>query len=208
KIADDYYDFYWNYLNKIEVTDELPDEMMIPGLLSKKENSELKSDFIEVYDLVLNYSSLAKKKIKSLMKKFPDNPAICFLELTVLRLNNSSMYQSKVEEYVQKFPNYSLIKLLDEIKNCVISQSVKENIAIENIIETYFPNRKSLHRTEIFHVFLLMLIYSTRTKNIELLDALDFLMEEFNLKEQELELLEYFVTMGKFEFILSQLQKE
>ena len=46
-----------------------------------------------------------------LIKKFADNPAICFLELTYLRLKNSSAYQSKIEQYTDKFPEYALIKI-------------------------------------------------------------------------------------------------
>ena len=146
--------------------------------------------------------------MKSLIKNHPENPAICFLQLTYLRLNKAKEYKKELNKSIKKFPDYPLIRLLNQINNYVDKTEISNGLTIETIIENYFPDRTTLHRIEIFHVFMFMFVYATKTKNIELLDALDFLMEESFLKDQELEILEYFVTMGKFEFILSKLENE
>jgi len=201
--ADAIYDTYWEILENIEITDEIPDEMIASNQLSLIENPELKLQFSDLYNSMLDYSPKAKTEFKSLLKSYPDNPAIRFLELIILRMDSSRKYPAKVEEYARKYPHYPLIKLLVEIKNIVINDAFDNNLSIETILENFFPNRKSLHRIEVFHILLLLLTYSTRTKNLELTDALDLLLEEFNILEQEIEILGYFVTMGKFEFILS-----
>lgn len=206
--ADEIYDLYFDKLDFFEITNELSDEIIPSKNLLPEESTKLKSQFAELYDLIINDSALAEKKLKPLVKKFTDNPAICFLELTYLRLHDFEKYKSKQKEYSKKFPDYALLRLLNQINNYVEKTLVSNGLSIDGIIDTYFPDRKVLHRIEIFHVFLFMFVYATKTKNIELLDALDFLMEESYLQEQEIDLLEYFVTMGKFEFILSLLKKE
>jgi hypothetical protein len=158
--------------------------------------------------LIINDVKEADKLLRALVKKHPENPAVCFLQLSHLRLNKSKKYKSELEASIKKFPDYALIRLLHQINNYVEKTEVSNGLSVETIIETYFPKRITLHRIEMFHVFMFMFVYATKTRNIELLDALDFLMEESFLKDQELELLEYFVTMGKFEFILSKLGKE
>ena len=206
--ADAIYDTYWEILENIEITDEIPDEMIASNQLSLIENPELKLQFSDLYNLMLDYSPKAKTELKSLLKSYPDNPAIRFLELSILRMESSRKYPTKVDEYARKYPHYPLIKLLVEIKNIVINDAFDNNLSIETILENFFPNRKSLHRIEIYHILLLLLTYSSRTKNLELTDALDLLLEEFNLLAREIEILGYFVTMGKFEFILSLLPDE
>lgn len=205
--ADEIYDLYFDKLDNYEITDEFSEEIVPNDSLSVKEADKLKVQFSELYDLIINDSHNVEKKLKPLINKYPNNPAICFLELTYLRLNESKEYNSILKEYTKKFPDYALIKLLNQINSYVTKTSLSNGITIESIIETYFPNRKVLNRIEVFHIFIFMFVFATKTKNIELLDALDFLMEETYLQEQELELLEYFVTMGKFEYILSKLEK-
>lgn len=206
--ADEIYDFYFDKLENFDIRDELSDEIMPTQNLPIEEANQLKAQFSELYDSIINDSTDALTELNPLIKKYPNNPAICFLQLTHLRLNESKDYNSKLEECVKQFPDYSLIRLLNQINNYVTKTAVSNGLSIESIIETYFPNRKVLNRIEIFHVFTFMFVFATKTKNIELLDALDFLMEESFLQEQEIELLEYFVTMGKFEFILSKLGKK
>ncbi len=206
--ADEIYDLYIDKLDNFEVTDIITNDIFPTEGNKPEDEKALKSKFQRLYDLIIYDSSEAEKELKKFIKKHPDNPGICFLQLTHLRLTNSIDYKSLLTEYINKFPNYPLIKLLNQISNYVEKTELSNGVTIESIIETYFPGRKSLHRIEIFHVFMFMFVYATKTKNIELLDALDFLMEESYLSDQELDLLSYFVTMGKFEFILSKLEKE
>ena len=208
KKADEIYDTFWEILENIEITNEIPNEVIASDQLSLIENPELKLQFSDLYNSILYYSPKAKTELKLLLKSYPDNPAIRFLELSILRMDGSRKYPTKVDEYARKYPHYPLIKLLVEIKNIVINDGFDNNLSIETIIENFFPNRKSLHRIEVFHILLLLLTYSSRTKNLELTDTLDLLLEEFNLLEREIEILGYFVTMGKFEFILSLLPDE
>lgn len=206
--ADEIYDLYFDKLENFDITDDLSEEIIPTQNLTIEEANQLKTQFSVLYNLIINDSPDVLKELTPLIKKFPKNPAICFLQLTQLRINESKDYNSKLEEYVKQFPDYSLIRLLNQTNNYVTKTAVSNGLSIESIIETYFPNRKILNRIEIFHVFTFMFVFATKTKNIELLDALDFLMEETFLQDQELELLEYFVTMGKFEYILAKLKTE
>lgn len=206
--ADEIYDRYIDKLDIYDVTDTISEEMLPGTNLAEDDALKLKPRFLELYESIISDTGTIKNEVNDLVQKYPDNPGICFLQLTHLRLNDTKKYKIHLNTCIKQFPNYPLIKLLNQINNYVEKTEISNGLSIDSIIETYFPGRKDLHRIEIFHVFMFMFVYATKTKNIELLDALDFLMEESYLSDQELDLLEYFVTMGKFEFILSKLGKE
>jgi hypothetical protein len=93
--------------------------------------------------------------------------------------------------------------LLTQINYLEVDGYTGQNFPFENIIESFFPGRKKLHSIEIFHLFVFLFFRARKLNNIEQLDVLDYLIEEVDFLESEIEMFTYLITTGKFAFILS-----
>jgi hypothetical protein len=201
--ADKLYDSFIDNLEDIEIVKEIPHTMLGIDINSEINAEEFRSQFSEIYELLFTDLKQADKKIKIFQKRIPGNPAVCFVELLLLSNKQSFRYKSRLKKYSNKFPNYPLIKLLTQINYLEVDGYTGQNFPFENIIESFFPGRKKLHSIEIFHLFVFLFFRARKLNNIEQLDVLDYLIEEVDFLESEIEMFTYLITTGKFAFILS-----
>jgi hypothetical protein len=204
--ADEYYENFRTKLDEFEVADKTPDEMFLDCAIPLEQLEAFKTDFEEVEKLISEGKKDARRKLKVFGKAYPENAAFQYLELFLLHTNESRKLGSVMEKAIQLYPNFPLINLFSKIHGFKNESDnydiiVKPEVDLENILEKVFPNRKILYVSEVFYVVLYLVVQVAQTTNMEQLEALDNLIDEVNLHEEDVELLYGFIKMAKMTFI-------
>ncbi|MFV0266986.1 MAG: plasmid pRiA4b ORF-3 family protein [Draconibacterium sp.] len=187
---------------KYEVYDEINNDFIFGSYSPCSNISGLKTELDGLYEQLYIDTKKAAKKTKSLQKKYPKTPYLHFLELVALRTDNFPKYETTLPDYAKQFPAYSLIRILNDISLLNSEKSFHPDFSFKKAINHYFPKRKKIHRLEIYHLILLLLFRAMTNQEIDEMDAIDYLSEEFEFNEGDTAVLSEFITMAKFISIL------
>lgn len=203
--SDDLYNVFLEELARFEISDEITDEFLFGSYPPAFDPSEIRMAFPRLYGQLHMNTKKTAKEVAKLQKKYPKTPALCFLELNVLRGNDLSAYRKKLSAYAELFPEYSPIKILNQIGELNPEHFHDFSFSFEKAIEYFFGGRKQVNRIEMFNLFMLLLFRAMASNHIEEIDAIDFLIEEFDFSDDDIELLDNFISMAKLDFILWKL---
>lgn len=191
-------------INNLEISENPSDELLGAAFLKDGLNREEWAEtFQELFYEILENPKTAKKKIKSLQKQMPENPAVVFLELNWLQASDSQKFQSQLLIYHKQFPDYPLIKIFWEIHLQLSGEQKNAAKLFENGPATFFSNIETWHEIEAFH-FLLMLAFSAISEmEHSLIMVVDWLIEELELSELDYEVIAQLLFMKRIQFIMN-----
>ncbi|MDO9614586.1 MAG: hypothetical protein Q7J86_08670, partial [Bacteroidota bacterium] len=150
-----FYDEFLKELN-IEVDeDEIPDQLLgiRPG--DQPISEELKDRFISTYQLINENPELGEDELKLIQKEIIGVPGVYFLELLLLQMNDPSKYPQKIKEYARIYPQYPLIQILWATEQVITEKKHKKIPGYPFKLETFFPNRETIHPIEQFYTLML-----------------------------------------------------
>lgn len=207
-----YYDDFMSGFDKIKVVKEIPSEMFKDCGVASEQLEELKSDFFEVEQLIDEGERNARKQFKIVAKKYPENAAICFLNLFLLYTQESKEFNQSIEESIKAYPFFPLINLfskIHEISKNFRNSAVLANPEIDfnNVFAKVFPDRKVLYHSEVFYLMQYLILNTSETLNMEHIEALDDILYNIDLNQEDVLLLAGFLKMAKMTFILGLLER-
>lgn len=206
KVDDLFYDFL-DESNKYVINDEITDEFLFGCYLPEFDPSEIRREFLILYNQIFDDSKEAETKIRKLQKKYPKIPSLCFLEIVMLSANNSKKYEKTLSDYAEIFPEYPLINIHKLISMINSNGSPLESLIFGKAIGHFFGGRQSINNIEIFNLLMLLIFSATASGSLEELDAIDFLTEEFDFCEEDADVLDELITITKLNFISSLIKK-
>ena len=190
-------------LLQYEITDEYSDEMLGIEPDSNINREKWEKQFSEIYDLTTDKPKSAGKKIKKLQKKMPENPALAFLDLMAEQTQKSSKYEEKLNKYHIQFPHYPLIKLLKTPYDLLYDKNANPIDFFKRDPGDYFAKRKSMNHIELFQYLFVLILIASAEKNITLLIAVDMIMDEFEIPEEDNFVLAEMNSLAKINYLLS-----
>lgn len=199
-------------LEGIEVVTTSPDEMFENCGIPHEQLEVFKSDFDEIEELISEGQKEAGKKLKAHKKKYSDNAASQYLELFLLHTKESKKIGAFIEKSVELYPNFPLINLfwkIESLKKEVDNTEIVSNpeIEVSNALEKVFPNRKIFYVSEMFYLLLFLIMETSQTMNMEQIEALDNVIDEVGLCEEDIDLLAGFIKMAKMTFVVGLIDR-
>lgn len=191
-------------INNLEITEAPSDKLLGTEYFKPEYNrEEWAKTFEEIIYMSLEKPKIAKKKIKSLQKEMPGNPAVAFLKLNWLQNTESKKYESQLMAYREQFPNYPLINILWAIHLQLSGKQKNAAKVFENGPTTFFQNQKHWHGIEVFHYLLLLTFCSVSEIDLSLVMVVDWLIEEIELTELDYEIISQLLFVSRTQFIMS-----
>ncbi len=188
---------------KFEITEEVTDEFLFGTAGCVIDSTEIKIEFLQIYEQIFDDTKAAQKRIEKLQKKYPKTPALFFLELIAYRTKNSSKYEKRLPSYAAQFPEYSLLKILKQISMLDTDYEYSENFSFKESIEHFFKGRNHIQKIEMFNLFMYLIFRATVSGNLEEAEAIVLLSEDLGLNEEDLDVLNDFERLIKMNFILA-----
>lgn len=210
--VDDYYENFENELDRFEIVEKVPDEMLKGCGIPPEQLDEFKTDFDEVEQLISDGERNAANRLKKLNKLYRENAALQYLEMFLLQTKESKKLGSFVEKSIKIYPHFPLIYLFSRIhdfNNTADNNNVvtTPEVDIDNIIEKLFSNRKILYRAEIFYMIFFLIIQTAETLNMEQMEALDELIYDLDLFNEDVEILKEVIKMAKMTFVVGLIER-
>lgn len=192
----------------IEVDEnEIPDELLGISPGGEMISEELKSKFVEIYNLIEEDIKLAKKEFKAFEKEAKGLPATYFLNLRMLNLESSNKYIKRLEEYALNFPNYPLIQLLWTNHQIITHENVHEIQRNPLSLKNFFPDRERLHPIELYYILLLHAFILKIDPDINKMEAFSSVLEDLDLPDDEIDRLDLIVFILKINHLKNLLQQ-
>jgi hypothetical protein len=207
-IESNYYDELLDELSVEILIDEEPNEFfgLSPedGIISE----EVKDLFFEVLTAVDDGKpKKARKKLELLNKLSNGIPAVFYAELEILKSEKSKEYLVKRQKYALKYPSYSMIRLL-ELSDLLISDKKFDQSVMESYqFDTIFHGRKTLHRLEFLQYMTSFSFLVAVNKDLNKLEALHEVLDEFDLPEEDLNLIEKTIALLKVSLLVGYFEK-
>lgn len=210
KVEENYVRFMTRF-DKIEIDEEVPIEMFKDCGIASEQLDELRSDFFEVEKLIGEEQKHARKRLKIVDKKYAENAATRYLKLFLLYTQDLKEFDLLLEESVRLYPYFSLINLQWKVHqlNKDIDDSdvlVEPEIDLVNVLDKVFPQRKILYVSEVYQFIFYLILHSSQTLNVEHIEALDDIIDEVNLNQEDVEFLGGFIKMAKITFIIALIE--
>lgn len=187
---------------------ELPDEVLGVSHGSLVNPMEIKDLFIDIYD---SYGADHKndwKKWKKFRKLSKDIPAVFLLELLILRSENPRKYFVKLKKYNLIYPDYYMIRLLWLTYLVSSELPSDDNSAIKIKAESFFKNRKSIHRIELSFYLMYLLFALAVENNTSGISALTMLSEEYDsLSDKDLIVVVNTISIIKMKIVIDHFKK-
>jgi hypothetical protein len=188
---------------KVEITDEIPDEML--GI----ENQNL-PNCEKIKDIFIKGYKQDRKKLKKAISKLRDEAGeiagVDILELLYLEPKGQKPFLEKLEQSYSDFPDNPMIKTSYLIEKLV--ENKQSNITkLENLeIQDIFGNRKIINRAE-WYFYLLLLLFNLRAENdpSKLFSFIN-IMNKQDLYEEDLNDLRHIAMMIQFDSTLKNLR--
>ena len=192
----------------IEVDEnEIPDELLGISPGGEMDSEELKSKFVEIYNLIEEDIKLARKEFKAFEKEAKGLPATYFLNLRMLNLGGSEKYIKRLEEYALNFPNYPLIQLLWTNHQIITLENVHEIQKNSLSLKNFFPDRERLHPIELHYILVLYAFMLKIDPDINKMEAFSSVLEHLDLPDDEIERLDLIVFIIKINHLKNLLQQ-
>lgn len=200
-------DSFLHLLDNIEITEELPDEMLGINNTTEKGVNELRSEFINIIDWIELDKKKAKRKIERLKKWLPLNAAVQFLELEYLTSDNIENVIPKIDSCANDFPNNLLIKL-KKFEFEIFNNDVKvEATLLADSLLLLIENRKVISQFEISKLLLLLVLNAVKFNDIVQIEALYVIIDEVDIDELQFEMINSFIHMSRIEYLISTISE-
>lgn len=185
----DYNDYsiqFENFFDYIDITDEIPDAM----LLNRHKQMSLEVDqikkFVEEIDqqFFMEDQEIPLEEINQFIEQFPDYPVLYYYK--VLFENHQKQETNPYSVYNEMFPNSPLLKLANEKLNPDIKF---RNQSILAIYKLYFGQRTLIHSTELYEFLQFIIIKLTISSKMEGILILEIFLEELEMNDEKVVLL-------------------
>ncbi|NEW82870.1 MAG: hypothetical protein GZ094_10970 [Mariniphaga sp.] len=207
QIVSNYYDEFFDELSVEILSDEVPNELL--GLSSDDGtiSDEVIDLFFEVLIAVDDDLDKARSKWEIFKKLAKGIPAVSYLELEILRIEKPKEYLAKRAKFALQYPSYSMIRLLEYNDLIQGGKFPNQNEIAKFTFDTIFQGRETLHRAEFFRYFLCFSFLIAHETNLNKLEALFELLDEFELEEKDFNLLEKTILFLKISALIEYLKK-
>lgn len=196
-LVDEYYDEYMDDMDVELTAIEIPDEML--GITKGSvQISELARElFMTIYSEGSKNLKRSRKLLEKFRKETGDIPASYFLEMEMNRDLDSPKFMQNLHSLQEKFPDYSLLRIA-YLNARLEKEKVPDEFFEQNYsLQTLFPGRTLLHHVEIFQYLTFITITLFRCDNPSKIEAFQMAYEDIDLIEEEIELLDRFITLAK-----------
>lgn len=198
------YDGFVDNLLEMEIDEAHTYEQLGLKHDDEDQRQELQNTFNEINDLIFSKPKAARKKIKEIMNKYPDNPALHYLNIALLQYNKEELlYLELLEMYYQQNPEYPLLKMMWLTDNLMLEENFDEaNLFVEGP-KVFFGKRKNWHVLERTQYFITLIAIACSKLNLTLMEVMeDFLIENEYLIGRQEEMLSQISTAKIFFVIL------
>lgn len=179
--VDDIYNSWY-----VETEMEINEENYSAELLSQEpgftisEQDEMEWNNVEM--LINEEPEKVEQALQALKKKWGDIPYLTYMELKNLKNNNYEAFEQKVMDYCNRFSDFPLLKLEKYLYQFVYSKKPETFKIIE--FEDIFEDRDSITELDMYQFQTAKLIYLTVQGTFEELEAMNIVLDDFNIKEE------------------------
>lgn len=207
--VDQHNKFYDEFLEEMNIEvdeDEIPDQLLgiRPG--DQPISNELKNRFLALYQLINENPELGNDELKLFQKEVIGVPGVCFLELLLLQAEDSPKYPQKIKEYARNYPHYSLIQILWATEQVITEKNNKKIPGYPFKLETFFPDRESIHPIEQFYTLMLYAFVSGTEMDINKIEAFNSVFWEFDLPTEQEMLLMSAISIFKINYLAAHIR--
>jgi len=189
-------------MEQLEISEYPSDELLgVETFSGETDKAQFAEIFLELYYLILGNPQKAKKKLRTLQKEMPGNPAVAFLNIQWLQTVESIKHDISLEKYYKLFPEYPLIRIYWEINMQLKGKQKKANQLFKLGPKVYFPQQKSWHEIEVLNYLLLLTFACLSENNLNFMMVLDWLIEEIEISETEHEIVSRLIFVARIQFI-------
>lgn len=207
--VDQYNKFYEEFLEEMNIEvdeDEIPDQLLgiRPG--DQPISEELKDRFMSIYQLINENPEEGNEELKLFKKEVIGVPGVYFLELLLLQMNDSSKYPQKIKEYARSYPHYPLIQLLWATEQVITEKNHKKIPGFPFKLETFFPDRETIHPIEQFYTLMLYAFVSGTAMDINKIEAFSSVLWEFDLPTEQEMVLSSAISVLKINYLMAHIR--
>jgi len=153
--------YFESEFGKVEITDEIPDEMMGIENLNLPNREKIKDIFLKGYQL-------DGKKLKKTIAKLHEEAGVIagvdILELMYLEPKDNEEFLEKLKQSYSDFPNNPIIKISYLIEKLLGDKPINNMKPVKTELQDIFGNRRTVNKGE-WYFYLLLLLFNLSTEN-------------------------------------------
>ncbi len=174
-------------LEKYEIVKEAIPEFVCVDPGSSINIKAIVKDFNRLHHLSFNNPDAARKLLKKMRGKYPNNPAIHYMELVILfSADDLDLFRKKVEENYKRFPDYPLIRIMHDL---FLSDAPTTKELLKEGFDRYFSGREKIHDIEVFQYFLTMVSIAFLERDITSIEAISEISQMLTIEPKLADLL-------------------
>jgi len=201
--------FYDEFLEDLDIEvdeDEIPDQLLGVRPGDQLISEELKDRFVELSNLIEENPKLGNEELKLFQKEAKGIPGVYFLELLLLQAEDSPKYAKRLKEFAAIYPDYSLIKLLWATEQVVSQKKPREIPGFPFKLNTFFPDRETLHPIELFYTLMLFAFVICLEMDINKIEAFSSVLWEFDLPRNQETMLITTISLFKINYLITHIR--
>ena len=121
-------------------------------------------------------------------------------------MNDSSKYPQKIKEYARIYPHYPLIQILWATEQVITEKNHKKISGYPFKLETFFPNRETIHPIEQFFTLMLYAFAAGIEMDINKIEAFSSVLWEFDLPTEHEMVLSSAISVLKINYLMAHIR--